>query len=81
MWTNADGNTIDEPFESDRHALEADSFFDLQVSAGHTNAHARSRHVSFLSPMFRIMNTLSKEVIELHASRINKKQAVSRVTR
>jgi len=31
QWTNVDGDTIDEPFHSERHHLDADSFFDLQV--------------------------------------------------
>ena len=31
MWTEADGDKIDEPFASDRHSIAAESFFDLQV--------------------------------------------------
>ena len=31
MWTNSDGSKIDEPFESDRHFVDATSYFDLQV--------------------------------------------------
>ena len=31
QWTNAKGSSIDEPFSSDRHAIDAKSFFDLQV--------------------------------------------------
>lgn len=33
MWTDASGGKIDEPFASDRHAIEASSFFDLQVAS------------------------------------------------
>lgn len=33
MWTNASPDTIDEPFTSDRHAIDAKSFFDLQVGS------------------------------------------------
>jgi len=37
QWTNSDNNgAIDEPFLSERHSIDAESFFDLQVS-GFTN--------------------------------------------
>ena len=32
MWTNASPDRIDEPFISDRHSIDAKSFFDLLVS-------------------------------------------------
>jgi len=32
MWTEADSKgKIDEPFASDRHSIDASSFFELQV--------------------------------------------------
>jgi len=31
MWTEATNNKLDEPFSSDRHKLDAENFFDLQV--------------------------------------------------
>ena len=29
-WTTKQGDSIDEPFESDRHSIDADTWFDLQ---------------------------------------------------
>ncbi|XP_067932658.1 uncharacterized protein [Watersipora subatra] len=41
MWTESNGDSMDEPFESDRHFLAADSFFDLQDKAQYTSATGR----------------------------------------
>ena len=40
-WTLADGDNIDEPFDSDRHFIDAKSWFDLQEKIRFTSATGR----------------------------------------
>ncbi|KAF6027651.1 hypothetical protein EB796_014053 [Bugula neritina] len=45
QWTNVDGDAIDEPFHSERHHLDADSFFDLQDKIKYTSQTGRKSNL------------------------------------
>lgn len=45
QWTNVDGEAIDEPFHSERHHLDADSFFDLQDKIKYTSQTGRKSNL------------------------------------
>ncbi|XP_066929408.1 uncharacterized protein [Clytia hemisphaerica] len=50
-WTTKQGDSIDEPFESDRHSIDADSWFDLQEKVrftSYTGSKSLGENLAFL---------------------------------
>lgn len=50
-WTTSKGDSIDEPFESDRHAIDASSWFDLQEKVkftSYTGSKSLGENLAFL---------------------------------
>lgn len=48
-WTTKEGDSIEEPFDSDRHQIDADSWFDLQEKVGYLLCLVRNASLHYVT--------------------------------